>query len=148
MLKKYKYVFIAAGLIAIGLILIFSSKIFDNSKESEPEFSYELYTTELEEKIESFLLKVNGIKNVDVIITLDTSSEKVYAQNQTTLDFVTVNSGGSQSPVYIAEIYPTVRGIAVSCTNGDNIEVKERLTRLLSAYLGISSNRIEIVNFG
>lgn len=148
MLKKYKYVFIVAGLVILGIILIFTSSLFEKSSKSEPDFSYELYTSELEEKIEDFLLGVNGIKNVDVIVTLDTSSEKVYAQNQSTLDFITINSGTSKTPVYIAEIYPTVRGIAVSCTNGDNDAVKTKLTRLLSAYLGISSNRIEIVSFG
>lgn len=148
MLKKYKYVFIVAGLVIIGLILIFLSPLIERTSKSEPDFSYELYTSALEEKIEDFLLGVDGIKNVDVIVTLDTSSEKVYAQNQTTMDFITVNSGTNKSPVYIAEIYPTVRGIAVSCTNGDNDAVKTKLTRLLSAYLGIPSNRIEIVSFG
>ena len=37
------------------------------------------------------------------------------------------------------------RGVAIACTNGNDDRVKMQLTKLISAYLGISSNRIEII---
>ncbi|MBO5092686.1 MAG: hypothetical protein J6K52_03900 [Clostridia bacterium] len=149
MLKKHKNKIIISSLVVIGILLIlFGSFSKNESDVEENEFNYELYTNELEEKIERFLLSVSGIDNVNVIVTLDNSSEIVYAQNQSTLDFLTINSGNGQSPVYVTEIYPCVRGIAIACTNGDRDDVRAKITKLISAYLGISSNRIEIVNFG
>jgi len=147
MLKKNKRI-IAIGAIAVfGVVLIALSSIsVRDSTTSDTTLSYEEYTTELEKKIEGFLLSINGIKKARVIVTLDTSNEHVYAQNQSTYDFLTISSGNSESPVHITDIYPTVRGIAISCTDGDNNEVKMRITKLVSAYLGISSNRIEIVS--
>ena len=53
---------------------------------------------------------------------------------------------GSSNSTY--GIYPSIRGVAISCTNGDNDEVKNRINKLVSAYLGIPSNRIEIVSIG
>lgn len=149
MFKKHKYKIIIVALIIVGIALIFFSTFVNRSK-SEPadNFSCELYTNQLEEKIEKFLLNVEGIKNVNVIVTLESSTEKQYAQNESTFDYITITSSGKSEPIYISEIYPYVRGVAISCTNGNSDYVKEKITRLVSAYLGISSNRIEIVSFG
>ena len=147
MMKRHKYKIIIISLALLGILLIALSSMVSNRKSKEKEsFSYEEYTSSLEEKIEKFLLSIDGIEKANVIVTLDTSCEQVYAQNQTTYDFLTVNSGDGESPVNITEIYPTVRGVAIACTNGENDEVKMKLTKLISAYLGISTNRIEIVD--
>ena len=147
MIKKNKGIITIAALAVIGVMLIlFSSISVRDTTENEAVISYENYTKSLESKIESFLLSIEGIKKAQVIVTLDTSNEHVYAQNQSTYDFLTVNSNGGESPVHITDIYPTVRGIAISCTNGGSDQVKMRITKLISAYLGISSNRIEIVS--
>lgn len=144
MLKKHKSKIIIISLFAIGIILILVGS-FKGSIESKEEFSSENYTKMLENKLEKFLLTVDGINKVNVLITLDTSSEQVYAQNQSSFDFLTINNSGKESPVYVTEIYPTIRGIAITCSYGDRDDVKMKITRLVSAYLGVSSNRIEIV---
>lgn len=149
MFKRHKYKIIIIGLIILGIALIFFSTFFKKeAKSSTDNFSCELYTNQIEEKLEKFLLNVEGIKNVNVIVTLDSSTEKQYAQNESTFDYITITSSGKSEPLYIGEIYPYVRGVAISCTNGGNDYVKEKITRLVSAYLGISTNKIEIVSFG
>ena len=145
MIKKNKSIIIIGAICALGIMLILLGSINIRDSTVKEEISYELYTTELEKKIESFLLSIEGIKKAQVIVTLDTSNEHVYAQNQSTFDFLTINSGNGESPVHITDIYPTVRGIAISCTNGNSDETRMRITKLISAYLGISTNRIEIV---
>lgn len=146
MLKKHKNILIIAALSLAGILLItLSSFNIRDSTESTNEIDYQSYTLSLEKKIKDFLLSIEGIRRAEVIITLDTSNENVYAQNQSTYDFLTINTDNGESPVYITQIYPTVRGIAISCTNGGNMEVKMKITKLISAYLGISSSRIEIV---
>lgn len=145
MLKK-KTVILIAVMALLGVILIIVSNSISTGNDKPDELDYDEYTDYLEKKLENFILKVEGIRDVNVILTLDTSSEQIYAQNQSNYDFLTISSGKGESPVKVTEIFTTIRGVAVACTNGNNDEVKMRLTRLISAYLGISSNRIEIVN--
>ncbi|MBO5439352.1 MAG: hypothetical protein J6A53_01695 [Clostridia bacterium] len=144
MFKKYKNKILICSLVIIGVLLLLISS-FDFSKKDEKDTSSYLYTEALEKKIEEFLKKVDGIYEAKVIVTLDTTEEKVYAQNSSGLDYILTNEG---APISITEIYPTVRGVAIACTNGDEDETKMKITELISAYLGISSNRIKIVSIG
>ena len=145
MIKK-KGVIILTIMAVLGVCLIIFSNTVQSSNDQADTIDYEEYTKYLEQKLEDFILGIDGIKKATVILTLDTSSEQIYAQNQSNYDFLTISSGKGESPVKITEVFTTIRGVAVACTNGDNDEIKMKLTRLISAYLGISSNRIEIVN--
>lgn len=142
--KKSLLIVIITAVLGVLLVIIggFGTKKENSANEK---IDYKSYTNELEKKLEAFLLSVDGVNKAEVIVTLENSSEQVYAQNQTTYDFLTITSDNGESPVYITEIYPIVRGVAISCTNGGDDEVKMKINRLISAYLGISSNRIEIV---
>ena len=101
-----------------------------------------IYTEALEDKIEDFLKNVDGINEAKVILTLDTSNESVYAQSSSGLDYILTSDG---KPISVTEIYPTVRGVAIACTGGERDDIKIKVTELIGAYLGISSNRIKIV---
>ena len=144
MFKKYKSKIIIFSLAIAGILLIVFSSYESSDKKSNIS-SASLYTEAIENKIEDFLKSVDGINKVKAIVTLDTSEETVYAQNSNGLDYILTNDG---SPISVTEIYPTVRGVAIACTNGDNDEVRMKITELISAYLGIPSNRIKIVSIG
>jgi stage III sporulation protein AG len=142
MIKKHKNKLIIISLAFIGVILIVFGSFNCNKNKSENEFSATTYTKDLEKKIEGFLKNVDGIRNVRVILTLDTSNELIYAKNDSSYDYF-VSSNGTL--VEITERFPVVRGVAIACTNGDDDTVKMKVTELISSYLGISSNRIKIV---
>lgn len=140
MFKKHKNKIIVSALVILGVLFItIGSFDFPNKKDASPT----LYTQALEEKIENFLKNVDGISEAKVILTLDTSNENVYAQNSSGLDYILTTDG---KPISITEIYPTVRGVAIACTGGDRDDIKIKVTELISAYLGITSNRIKIVS--
>lgn len=141
-IKANKGRIIIIVLALIGVFLIIFSSISSNEVKESDTFSPYHYTESLEKKIEAFLKEVQGIKNAKVIITLENSSEQIYAKNESSLDFILSGNG---DPISITEIYPQVRGIAIACTNGDRADVKKDITELISSYLGISSNRIKIV---
>lgn len=147
-IKKHKSKIIIITILALGLILILFSSFKGKNEVAlkKEEFSCEDYTKMLEEKLENFILNIEGIKNVNVIITLDTSGGEIYTKNSSSLNFSSITN--NTSPVYVGEIYPSVRGVAIACTNGSSDDTKNKITKLVSAYLGISSNRIEIVSFG
>ncbi|MBQ4509547.1 MAG: hypothetical protein II984_02385 [Clostridia bacterium] len=140
MFKKYKNKIIISSLVIIGIALILLSS-FDFSKKKDDSLPT-LYTEALEDKIEDFLKNVDGINEAKVILTLDTSNESVYAQSSSGLDYILTSDG---KPISVTEIYPTVRGVAIACTGGERDDIKIKVTELIGAYLGISSNRIKIV---
>ena len=140
MFKKYKNKIIISSLVIIGIALILLSS-FDFSKKKNDSLPT-LYTEALEDKIEDFLKNVDGINEAKVILTLDTSNESVYAQSSSSLDYILTSDG---KPISVTEIYPTVRGVAIACTGGERDDIKIKVTELIGAYLGISSNRIKIV---
>ena len=142
MLKKHKNKIIVIILVLAGVLLILFSSIKLDKNDSKNEFSATTYTKELEKKIESFLKDVDGIKNARVILTLECSSEHIYAKNDASYDYF-VSSNGNL--VEITEVFPVVRGVAIACTNGDDDYVKMKVTEIISGYLGISSNRIKII---
>ena len=146
-LKKHKNKIIIFLLLSIGLgLILFGNTKSKNNRDANDEFSCEQYTKKLEEKIEQFLLSVEGIKNVKVIVTLNSSGEEIYSEKTSSFDFLSTKA--NEDPAYTSKVYPDVRGVAIACTNGSSDETRIKVTRLISAYLGISSNRIEIVNFG
>ena len=157
--KKNRIVIIAG--IAIGVLLILYSpdisggKEADKSAEKDDYYRVSYYTQNLEERIKKLCLSVEGISKADVLLTLESGSEYVYASNTEeevnpdsslshSSDYLIVDSGDGTEPVMVNEIYPKIRGVAIVCTGGDNAEVKEKVTALLSAALGISSNRIKV----
>ncbi len=152
---------IAAGLLLIILPTVISG--FTEKKSdavapvSEKESTY--YTEFLEEKIQKLCLGITGIYKAEVLLTLDTSSEYVYAANSSevnetdrtsvTKDYLIIdNSDGDGETVMVSEIYPRIRGVAVVCTGGDSSEVQQKVTELLGAALGLSSARIKVAGAG
>lgn len=146
-LKFDKKSLIVIMLAALGVILIvFSSSLTgDTYKENKREEYTEVgfYTSYLEKRITELCNGVNGVSNTTVFLTLDTSSEYIY-QNNGVSDFLILTSKDGEQAVKLCEIYPTVRGIAVVCCGGDIPRIQETLTELLSAALGLSSNKIRI----
>ena len=123
-----------------------------NSDDSAQSVSVSAYTEILEKKIADLCRTLSGIKDAKVLLTLDSGNEYVYAQNsdshengtlrEITRDYLIINSGEDEKTVLIKEIYPKIRGIAVVCTNGDDVRVQKKVIDLLAAALGINSNRV------
>ena len=143
--------------ILIGILLIvlpFGEK--KESGEADPSdeyFKVSSYTEALEERVKELCLSVEGIDNVSVLLTLESGTEHVYADNiketvgssnSYSSDYLIVNTGNGTEPVPVMEIYPKIRGVAVVCTKGNEPTVQAKLTALLSAALGLSTSRIKI----
>ena len=131
--NKQKTIALVAILGLIGVILIYVSNNYSKINDSDYK-DREVYEAQIEKKLEDFLLEIEGISSVRVIVTID------YAKaHDDTYTFADVSSDTEQ-------LFRSVRGVAIACTNGDDYKVKMKLTELVTAYLGISSNRIEIVD--
>lgn len=142
------------GAAVLGVVLILLPRFLPDGEKEASEGTQatdpSYYSTILEEKIRQLILQVDGIEEAAVLLTMDGSSELVYAQNTSvsgdgrTGDYLVVQEDGGEKTVLVSEIYPQIRGVAVVCTNGDNVQIQKKVTELLSASLGISSGRITV----
>lgn len=155
--KKIKII-IAVGL--IGMILILSSEIFSSdkadSKKSTDEisFNYADYTSELEQKLCNVISAIDGVGECNVMITLENSSESVYATNNENKsdeksfnrkdEYVFYDSENGKIPVLIKEYLPKVQGVTVVCSGGDDIAIKEKIIESVTALFNISTNRVSV----
>ena len=130
MFKKNKNKIIISSLVIIGVTLILIASFQEKSKGTN---TFDDYCNELELKIEAFLKNVEGIEDVNVIVTLEPLEKSD--------SFEDVFNSESTEEVSL----PQVRGVAVACTNGDNYEMQKKVTDIITSYLGISSKRVKIV---
>ena len=144
--NKKQLLFIVFGALLGVIFLVFSSgakndvpaeSVNDGMKDI---ISYEEY---LEEKITKLCESVNGASDVRVVVTVEGGFERVYAKDG---ELLTVGSGSVRTPVEICERTPSVRGVGIVCKGANDPVVQKQLTELLSAALGVPSNRIFIAN--
>ena len=127
------------------------------------------YEEHLEQKIESLLVKVQGVGKVKVMVTLKASSEKVlvsedtYSEktitatdsaggNSNSVEKATTQaylysengSGGSQ-PYVSQEIQPEVEGVMVIAEGGSDITVITNITNAIAALLGVPVHKIQVL---
>ena len=108
------------------------------------------YRIGIEGRIRDICSKVTGAGEVSVIVTLDGGFRQVYAVEEkagaagVTRTYVTVGSGSSESAVFITCEAPSVSGIGIVCTGGNDPDVKREITSLLSAAFSLGSNRIYV----
>ena len=138
-------------LAGLGALLIVGSSLLGtlgSRKAEETAFTdVGFYTEYLEKRITELCRSLEGVAEAQVFLTLDCSSEYVYQEDGSS-DFLILSDASGEQAVMLCEIYPKVRGIAVVCTGGDLPRVKETVTELLSAALGLPSNRIRVAGGG
>lgn len=163
MLNKDKKVVFFMLLGLMGVFLIFLSEInFDTNNDSVEKCSqqnsdYE-YCDYLETKIGEIVSSIDGAGKVKVMITLSESVEYVYAKNQNDTkkinensensdnksDFVIIENNDNDSGLLIKTYEPKIRGVAIVCSGGDNVNVQQQIYSTVSAVLNVSTARISI----
>lgn len=126
------------------------------------------YTKKLAKQFENVLANVSGVGRVKVMITLDTSSEKVTLSdpvykndsvNETESDGSVRSQSSSESspqtvfsekddtrdPYVVKEIEPVIKGVLVVCEGGDNDSVKKEITSAAEVLFGLESHKIKVM---
>ena len=148
---KRAKIIVAMGLVAIVLIA-FSS--FFQSNENETSFDYSQYSDETEKQLTNIVSSIDGVGDCEVMITFEYSSENVYAtdsenkndeNSQSNKDeYVLYDSQSGEKALLIKEKYPTVQGVSVVCSGGDNVEVREAVINTVTSLFNISANRVSV----
>lgn len=143
-----------------GMLLILLSDLFTPKQQARAEtalpqqtgYSEAEYVAGLEERLQEMIRQVDGAGETAVMITLDSSRETVYAQNEKRTGegggyehaHVLLEASSGEEPLVEMTWEPEIRGVAVVCQGGGNVTVAARVTELVSVVLGVPSHRISI----
>jgi len=139
-----------------GCFLLGTTQMFSSSENTYSQT--DIQWLDLEEKtadrLEELLRDVDGVGRVQVFVTLESLTESVYAVNQDysqnedkndgISEYVIVEQDGDDKGLIIKTLMPVYRGVAVSCEGGGSTVVKNEVTKLVTAALGINANRVYV----
>lgn len=133
--------------ILLGFLLLWwgnarrSESVQHETEKTDSYFDVKSYTENLEKRIADLCVRVDGVREAHVLLTLDGGSERRYETGGGTW----LSSSTTQGEALVQEVYPRIRGVAVVCTGGNDSEIRLKITELISAALGISTSRVYVV---
>lgn len=166
--KKTMFI-VLAGI--IGVLILVASEFIpegEKAKEDEEEIQVSEYNIEnhyeyaemLEKKLTDLISSIEGAGTTKVMLTLESSSEAVYAQNDKTdmesndensekiskeNDYVLIKTDSSKEEALLLKIIqPEVKGVAVVCEGGDSIYVQQKIIETISAVFDINASKIKV----
>lgn len=148
-----------------------SANVSTNAADYGGYGDYDQYTEQLEARLTELISAVDGAGETKVMITLECGTEYVYASQQKTTSAMSENSdangktsrdekrtgeenvilvdgSGGEEPLILKEITPTVAGVVVVCSGADDVNVRQRVTDIVTTALGTSSNRVCVTRMG
>ncbi|MBS5793874.1 MAG: hypothetical protein KIC92_03820 [Clostridiales bacterium] len=172
--KNYYSILIAIFLCIV--LLFFSDNFLNSNKKEQSSIDYKgqsvdlgvdnnTYEAQLEKRLETILGKVQGVGNVDVMITLENGKEIVtkddnLKENSDTNEEAlngdkrhiisskeqssTVKISGDK-PLILKEISPKISGVLIVAQGGGNVDVKNMLIKSANALLGVEIHKIEVL---
>ncbi len=152
--KKMFYLIVLA---IIAMILFVLSGTTGQKEDADNEATSE--TVSASAKSDMILGKIEGVGSVNVAIEWKGDTERDYAYNEETSERKDDSESGSEetttrkemvlldgdtSPVVIGEVLPEIVGVIVVAEGAYQADIRESLSEVVSTYLGIGANRIEI----
>ncbi len=153
---KRVIVIVIVGL--VGILLLTLSELIpeDNDETKKTEKSDNLsetvseYEASLETRLAELIKEIDGAGKTSVMLTLDCGDEKIYASKDRLTDtssekeYILVENDGEQTGLLLKVAQPEVRGVAVVCEGADSAKVRQEITGIITAVLGVSTNRVNI----
>jgi len=172
--EKNKKTLIVLGLFAgiVLIILSFFSASNSSGKYKDPAGNIksnliitdtETYISALERKLCELLKRVNGVSEPFVMLTLDSSSEYIYASKQSVKEssskdgeiiqkdiqkdiILYEDEKKSKSPILVKEIQPKIKGVAVICRGISDSNTQLKIINLVSTALNIPANKVYVLS--
>ena len=142
-LKRNKGVFFLILGISVGIILVFSDSGGSEIESGIDHAQYiEEYINKTEERLEALIEKIEGASNVNVLVTLKSGSEYVYASDASDMSEKHVVVSGDL--VYVKEYLPEIEGVAVVCHGGNDPSVNAKITELVCSVTGLYTTHVYV----
>lgn len=148
---------------AIVLFSVFIGGFFDSEEsvsvaDNSGEYA-EKYVEKSEKELESLISKIDGVGKAEVMITLESCYENVYAKgytskkenetdsvkNETQEEYIIVKKGSNNEECLVVKVYePVVKGVAVVAQGVSNVQVEAAVIQTVCALYGISSAKVSV----
>ena len=167
---KYKKIIIIVGIIGIALIF-FSGFIKSEKKDQEvnqkaESTSIDDYVKQLEANLTNMVSCIKGAGDCKVMVTIENGAQTIYAtegkkntedtedssngelkrrqkSDDSETKYITVKGpNGEEEALAITEVQPTVKGVVVVCSGGDDPEVQQRIINAVTTALNITTKRV------
>ena len=109
---------------------------------------------DIEQRLTELISRIDGAGSCTVMVTLDTSSQRVYAEERSSSsstgdsvrassqDSSVVLAGSGKEALETGTVLPQVRGVAVVCAGAANPAVREKIANAVCGALGIRLSRV------
>lgn len=154
-----------------GIALIYLSTLFGNEKDQKDAPAKEdstasigEYEQRLEQELTRIVCAITGEEGPAVLVTLESSSQTVYAADEKTSSqqeengesseeyekthVILKDSGGAQQALAVTEIQPKVKGVVIVSRYAGDPVIREKLTEAVKTALDISSARVCVTDTG
>ena len=147
--KKVKLEYLIVAALAVAALIIIPNAFKTGDKEANTDNDIAEYVATLEDKLERCLKTVNGVGNVNVIISVASGVEQVYATE------VTKDASGktTESPLIIGgkpivkmESFPEIIGVVIVADGANNLTVKMNLLNACKVFLSIDESKIKVLS--
>lgn len=154
--KSKKAMTAAAALGIVGMVIILLSggskdeNQTDTPMETVKESVWTDYCCDMEQRLEEILSAVDGVGEVNVMITVSSTEEYIYAQAENVSgekkqhEYVTVRTDKGEEALVRKINTPVITGVAVVCEGGRSDRVREEIYRTVTSVLGITSSRVYV----
>jgi stage III sporulation protein AG len=149
-----------------------SAPVSEESQKESTQISYEdadEYIKDAEERLKTLLKKVEGVGDVEVMITLKSSGESIPLKDtpyeksshvsedetgETTKEteekaeeetVMVEASDGTTQPYLVRETVPEIEGVAVIAQGGGNSEIKKEIVEAVQVLFDIKAHKIKVM---
>lgn len=143
-----------AGLCIIMLSSVFTGSSDDKKVKDEGKKDSSSFCIETEKKLEKFICALEGVSEAEVLITLGSEEELVFAKEGRTIitdekkeeekQYVMVGANSGKSALVETVRTPEINGIAVAYSGNNSAAVREAIYKSVSTALNIPTSRIYV----
>lgn len=162
-----KLLLFGAAALAVLLLLLSTFSRKDKTEQKGTEYAALSENAEeiertLERRLGELIGKIEGVGDVSVMVTLDSTSQRVFEKNRKTQTETENNSdggtentareteavlaGSSKQPLQTGAVMPKVRGAAVVCSGASDPLVREKVTYTVAKALNIGISRVYVTD--
>ena len=145
----------AAGLLMIIIILISDISGDDKKEVTRTDnkigfASSELYADATEERLRVILTEIEGVGKTDVMLTITSTEEYVYAEtikrgaSQAENGYVIIDNGSQKEALVKRINNPAISGVVIVCEGGDDPRVCEKIYKAVATALDIPTSKIYV----
>ncbi len=152
---------VGIGLLGIGCIALSDLLLSSHGSQSEAAPTQSTasaadqdYAMLLEQRLGRMLMQLEGVGNVQVMITVNSTAAQIYAEevkasendrgSQSEHNLVITRQNGDEAPLIEKTEYPAVQGVIVLCSGGHSATIKEQVTKAVSTVLNIPAADIYV----